>query len=121
MCATLVLLIGMTTALAIIAGAPEPARGPTTVLQGASQPAPAPGGQKEVKALAVAQAATLLAVPLGTIAMVLVLFDKRATKGRDLPLWAKVFVLVGAVVLLAIAAMMYVKIKPAIVRILGLG
>ncbi len=120
-CATLVLLIGMTTALAIIAGAPEPARAPTIVLQGESQPAPAPRGQKEVKAIAVAQAATLLAVPLGTIAMVLVLFDKRATKGRDLPLWAKGFVLVGAVVLLAIAGMMYVKIKPAIVRILGLG
>ena len=63
----------------------------------------------------------MLAVPFGTIAMLVVLFDKRATKGRDLPRWAKGFVIFGAAVLLGIAVMMYVKIKPELVELLDLG
>ena len=63
----------------------------------------------------------MLAVPLGAIAMVLALFDSRATKGRVLPLWAKLIVLFGAVVLLGIGGLTYFKIQPALLTILGMG
>jgi len=69
--------------------------------------------------MAVAQASTLLAVPLGVIAMLVVLFDSRATKGRALPVWAKAFAVLGAVILLGNAAHMYSRI-PDILRSLGL-
>ena len=102
-CATLVLLIGMTTALYIIH---------VEATQGVNL---------TVKAITIGQAATMLAVPLGVIAMIVVLFDAAATKGRPLWPWAKVFVPFGAVVLLGIAAVMYVKIQPQIMSILGRG
>lgn len=101
--AALVLLIGMSTGLFIIFM--EEARGIDLT----------------VRAIAVGQAATMLAVPLGTIAMIVVLFDSASTKGRPLAGWAQVFVLVGAEVLLGIAAVMYVKIKPELTTLLGLG
>lgn len=100
--ATLVLLIGMSTALYII-------RIEETT-----------GVNLTVKAIALGQAATMLAVPLGAVAMVVVLFDKRATKGRALGPCTKAFVIFGTVVLLGIAALMYVKIQPRIFSILGL-
>ena len=100
--ATLVLLIGMSTALLII-------------FMEQTQ-----GVNLTVQAIAVGQAATMLAVPLGTIAMIVVLFDSASTKGRALWGWAQVFVLAGAVVLFGIAAVMYVKIQPAIMSVLGL-
>ena len=117
--ATLVLLIGMTTAILIM-------RTEERAVGAAETPAARPAESEvkadlKVKAIAVAQAATMLGVPLGTIAMVVVLFDKRATRGRALPLWAKGFVLLGAVVLLGIAILMYVKIRPELAEILGLG
>jgi hypothetical protein len=62
----------------------------------------------------------MLAVHLGAIAMVVVLFDRRATKGRALPIWAKDFVLFGSVVLLGIAALTYWKIQPELYRIFWL-
>ena len=101
--ATLVLLIGMSTALLII-------------FMEQTQ-----GVNLAVRAIGVGQAATMLAVPLGTIAMIVVLFDSASTKGRALWGWAQVFVLLGAVVLFGIAAVMYVKIQPAIMSILDLG
>ncbi|NQU22719.1 MAG: Nramp family divalent metal transporter [Candidatus Nealsonbacteria bacterium] len=101
--ATLVLLIGMSTALYIIHV--EDARGVDLT----------------VKAITIGQAATMLAVPLGSIAMILVLCDSKSTGGRPLWGWAQVFVLIGALVLLGIAAVMYVKIKPQIVDLLGFG
>ncbi len=126
-CATLVLLIGMTTAIAIIRLEPEPSSTPQVVVrtQPADQaepaaPPPAPRDLK-VTAIAVGQSATMLAVPFGTIAMLVVLFDRRATRGKDLPRWAKAFVLFGAAVLIGIAAVMYVKIKPEVVALLGPG
>jgi Mn2+/Fe2+ NRAMP family transporter len=99
--ATLVLLIGMSTALWIIFK--EETEGVNLV----------------VEAIAVGQAATMLAVPLGTLAMIVVLFDSASTKGRALWGWAEVYVLAGAVVLFGIAAVMYVKIKPAVMGIFG--
>jgi len=101
--ATAVLLIGMGTALYFIYV--ENARGVDLT----------------VKAITIGQAATMLAVPLGSIAMILVLCDSASTKGRPLWGWAQVFVLLGAIVLLGIAAVMYVKIKPQIVNLLGIG
>ncbi len=101
--ATLVLLIGMSTALFII-------------FMEQSQ-----GVNLTVRAITVGQATTMLAVPLGTIAMVVVLFDKRANRGRPRSLWLKAFVLLGATVLLGIAAVMYVKIQPEVMNILGTG
>ena len=53
--------------------------------------------------------------------MVLVLFDKRATGGRALPLYAKAFVILGALVLLGIAALMFVKLRPVLMGIFGYG
>ena len=75
----------------------------------------------KVAAILVGQASTLLAVPLGAIAMILVLLESTSTKGRPLRGWACVFVLFGALVLLGTAALMYVKIKPEVMNILGLG
>jgi manganese transport protein len=100
--ATLVLLIGMSTGLLIIFMEQTRAVNLT------------------VKAIALGQATTMLAVPLGTVAMVAVLFDRRANRGRPRSLWLKAFVLFGATVLLGIAAVMYVKIKPQVMGILGL-
>jgi manganese transport protein len=101
--ATLVLLTGMATSLAILAG-----------VEGA-------GEQVMIKAIVVGQAITLLAVPLGAIAMVVVLFDTRATKGRGLPLWGKVLVPIGAVVLLGIAARTLLRLWPTLREILPFG
>jgi len=106
--AALILVIGMVTALVIIHSEQTAA-------------AVAEGVDLKVRAIRVGQASTMLAVPLGVIAMVAVLFDKRATKGRDLPLWAKAVVLVGAAVLLGIAVLMYVKIQPELFELLGIG
>ena len=75
----------------------------------------------KVAAILVGQAFTLLAVPLSAIALILVLLDSASTGGRPLRGWACVFVLFGALVLLGIAALMYVKIQPAIMSILGFG
>jgi NRAMP (natural resistance-associated macrophage protein)-like metal ion transporter len=138
--ASLVLVIGMVTGLYIIhhEQTTQAAAGPEAVAVQAppmpAAPAPAAPGQEapapppaatvtdlKVQAIRVGQAATMLAVPLGAIAMVAVLFDKRATKGRDLPWWAKGIVLLGAAVLLGIAVLMYVKIHPAVKELLGFG
>lgn len=135
--AALVLLVGMVTGLVIIHNvqAAAEAGGTEAVAQAPAVEAPAtPAAAEEtaaeaaaqpedlkVKAIRVGQAATMLAVPLGAIAMVAVLFDKRATKGRALPLWAKGIVLVGAAVLLGIAVLMYVKIQPELFELLGIG
>jgi len=122
-CATLVLLIGMTTAIAIIQLKPEPAPLPETIAQTELEREARPAAQRDLKvtAIAIGQAATMLAVPFGAIAMVVVLFDKRATRGRDLPIWTKGLVLFGAAILLGIAAMMFYKIRPELAKLLGLG
>lgn len=101
--ATLVLLIGMSTALCI------------TYVESTT------GVDLTVKAICVGQAATLLAVPLATVAMVVVLFDRRTMGKHSLSLPAKAFVLFGAAVLLGNAALMCVKIWPAISSVLGSG
>jgi len=126
--AALVLLIGMTTGLFIIHSdeTAKAAAKPTAVAAEGPAPAaptaaPATAEDLKVRAIRVGQAATMLAVPLGAIAMVAVLFDKRATGGRDLPWWAKAFVLLGAAVLLGIAVLMYVKIQPELFKVLGIG
>jgi len=139
--ASLVLVIGMGTGLAIVhsqeeakaaaqaaptavAEAPAPSEVPSPPAMPAGPAAPAAPAAApvdlKVQAIRVGQAATMLAVPLGAIAMVAVLFDKRATKGRDLPIWAKAFVLLGAAVLLGIAVLMYVKIQPELFELLGI-
>ena len=129
--ATLVLLIGMTTGLFIIhneqqaEAARQTQAAAVTVAPADATTAQPPGRSKpedlKVRAIRVGQAATMLAVPFGAIAMVAVLLNKRATGGRDLPWWAKVFVLLGAAVLLGIAVLMYVKIQPELYKVLGIG
>jgi Mn2+/Fe2+ NRAMP family transporter len=107
--ATVVLLIGMVTSLLII-GYKPPADASVQAVGGfAADP--------KVIALAIGQAATLLAVPFGTVATVVVLFDKRRRGGRRLSIWTKGFVIFGAAVLLAIAIMMYVKLQPIVTKI----
>ena len=60
---------------------------------------------------------------MGAIAMLLVLFDTRATKGRALPLWAKTIVIFGAAVLLGIGEGLkvigYALIGAAVVIVAG--
>lgn len=129
--ASCVLLIGMTTGLFIIHSAEKAKHGQQAAAavqtQEDGEGATAPEAEEtktldlKVAAILVGQASTMLAVPLGAIAMVVVLFDRRATKGRALPIWAKAWVLFGAVVLLGIAALTYWKIQPELSRILGLG
>ncbi|HUT90606.1 MAG TPA: divalent metal cation transporter [Thermoguttaceae bacterium] len=125
--ASCVLLVGMTTALFIIhqdVAAKAAASAPSETVEstaGAPRAALAKKVDLKVAAILVGQAATMLAVPLGAIAMVVVLLDDRLTPGRALPIWAKLLVVVGACVLLGIAGLTYFKIQPALVAILGLG
>ena len=107
--AAFVLLAGMTTSISII-----------LLSCGGSGLGPAET-QIEVKAIAVAQAVTMLAVPLAAVATVVVLLDRRAVKGRGLSPWVKVFVLFGSAVLLGIAFMMYLKVRPELAALLGFG
>jgi len=129
--ASCVLLTGMTTALFIIhqdvaakEAAKATASAPSETVEstaGAPQTALAKKVDLKVAAILVGQAATMLAVPLGAIAMVVVLLDDRLTPGRALPIWAKLLVVVGACVLLGIAGLTYFKIQPALMAILGRG
>ncbi len=119
--ATCVLLIGLVTSLILIALKPAPA--PTvdtkpivaaTEEQPGAQPVAAPAGQKpkdpKVIAIAIGQACTLFAIPLGAIAVVVVLFDKRATKGKGLGLPGKALVIVGIGTLLFITGVLYMAL-----------
>ena len=119
--ATAVLLIGMTTALLIIR---NDQKAQALADQAAGAAAEESGGRKtidlKVAAIRVGQASTMLAVPLGAIAMVVVLFDRRAVKGHGLGLAAKAFVLFGCAVLLGLAVRTFVTIKPELMMILGL-
>ncbi|MFC1596594.1 Nramp family divalent metal transporter [Planctomycetota bacterium] len=119
--ATAVLLIGMTTSLLIIR---NDQKAQALADQAVGAPAETPQGRKtidlKVAAIRVGQASTMLAVPLGAIAMVVVLFDRRAVKGHGLGLAAKAFVLFGCAVLLGLAARTFVTIKPELMMILGL-
>jgi len=129
--ASCVLLIGMTTALFIIhqdelgkqaATAAAPAPSETAERPDGAPPAATPKKlDLKVAAILVGQAATMLAIPLGAIAMVVVLLDDRLTGGRAVPAWAKPLVVFGACVLLGIAGLTYFKIQPALMAILGRG
>ena len=122
--ATCVLLIGMTTAMFILhteqkaqstaqAAATEQTEPSDDDADAAQTPKP-PTVDLKVAAIRIGQASTMLAVPLGAIAMVLVLFDRRSNKGRDLPGWAKVFVLSGFTVLIGLAITTATAILPEI-------
>ena len=113
--ATLILLIGLTTSLFIIRADMQ-----------SDKPAAAEQAQEQkqdlkIKALAVGQAATMLAVPLGAFAAAFILFDRKATKGRALPWYGKAVVLLGVAALLSIAVLMYFEIRPAIEGLFGSG
>lgn len=87
--ATLVLLVGLATSLVIIEYKPD----------------------FKVIAIALGQAATMLAIPLGAVAAVIVLFDRDAVKGRVLTPWAKGLVGLGVVVLIGISATLFSKVS----------
>jgi Mn2+/Fe2+ NRAMP family transporter len=99
--ATVVLLVGMVTAIAIIVTSA--------------------GGESDVKVAAImlAQAMTLLAIPLATIAAVLVLFDAKATQDKPLAGWVKGFVIFGAALLFANVVMTAWKLWPRVQDLLG--
>jgi len=92
-CATVALLVGLATCLMIISG-----------------DSGGPGSGLKVQAIAIGQACTMLAVPLGAIATIIVLFDSKAVKGRGLGVFGKAFVLFGTAVLLGVAALMVVHL-----------
>ncbi len=106
--AALILVVGMLTAIAILQQERQAAAAPSTASDEATEK-PA-GSQLKVQAIAVGQATTLLAVPLGAIVTILVLFDRRANANRPLPLPAKLFAIAGLLVLLSTAAVTYEKL-----------
>ncbi len=125
--ATLVLLIGMATAMTIIHSdsavatvAVERSGGEVSEVD-VPEPVAKPSGkgQIEIRAIALAQALSILAVPFGVIAMVVVLFDGSSMPGHPLSAASKAFVLLGAAVLLGIAFMTAFKVRPALIDFFG--
>ncbi len=125
--ATLVLLIGMATAMTIIHSDSSVATAAVerSVSQVREVDVPEPiakpsgKGQIEIRAIALAQALSILAVPFGVIAMVVVLFDGSSMPGHPLSAASKAFVLLGAAVLLGIAFMTALKVRPALIDFFG--
>jgi Mn2+/Fe2+ NRAMP family transporter len=113
--ATLSLLIGMAVAIVIIQLQPAVPEAGAVVAAAES----ASRVDVKVTAIAIGQASTLLAVPLGAVAMVAVLFDRRATRGIALPAWAKAFVLLGTAVLLGITAVMLSNVRASLEKLFG--
>ena len=103
--AAIILLIGMATAVAILQ---SDAPGDTAAV------GPAAKSQLEIRALALAQALTLLAMPLGVLATLLAFFDRDAMARRPLSLPERAFVVVGVTVLLGIAGMTALRVIPMI-------
>ena len=68
-----------------------------------------------------AQAVTLLAIPLATVAAVVVLFDAKATKDKPLPAWVKGFVIFGALLLAGNVVMTAIKLWPKVQELFGGG
>ena len=99
--ATAILLIGMCVAIAIL------------LTEGDG------GSDIKVKAIMLAQAVTLLAIPLATIAAVVVLFDAKATKDKPLHPLVKGFVLFGALLLMGNVVMTAMKLWPKVQELFG--
>jgi len=114
--ATVVLLFGLVTSLYVIRTEEKKQLAANSV---AATEEMKPTIDLKVAAIRVGQASTMLAVPLSAIAMVVVLFDSRAVKGHGLRAWVKGFVLFGCAVLLGMGVLMYLTIKPELMRILG--
>lgn len=118
--AAAILLLGMFTSLAIIHQENAP---PTTVAEDSEASAPAeataPPSRLKVNAIAIGQATTLLAVPLGVVVTLVVVFDPRSNRNHRLPIAAKVFVIVGLLLLLGVAGSTFTKLLPAIRELLG--
>lgn len=74
-----------------------------------------------MNAIAIGQATTLLAVPLGVIVTLVVVFDPRSNQNHRLPIAAKGFVIVGVLLLLGVALSTFTKLLPAIRELLGAG
>ena len=72
-------------------------------------------------AIVLAQAGTLLAIPLAIIASLLVLFRPRGTGARPMNLASKIFVVLGAAVLGVVAARSYPIILSKVSTMLGAG
>ena len=103
--AGIILLIGMATAVAILQSeAPADAVGSSAAAK----------SQLEIRALALAQALTLLAMPLGVLATLLAFFDRDAMAQRPLSLLERAFVVVGVTVLLGIAGMTALRVIPMV-------
>jgi hypothetical protein len=134
-CATLALLVGMSAAVAVIEFESRPPQANTAIVEiqpkgvadgspstravAIPQPATAPKRDIKVTTIAIGQASSLVAVPLAAVAMVVVLFDRQATRGHGLPAWAKAFVLFGALVLLGVAVTTLTKLWPQLVQLFG--
>ena len=121
--AAVILLLGMFTSLAII-HQENAARSITSAahaevntgsVETASAAAPS---RLKMNAIAIGQATTLLAVPLGVVVTLVVLFDPRANRRHPLPLAAKGFVIVGVLLLLGVAMATFSKLLPAIEKLL---
>lgn len=120
--AAAILLLGMFTSLAIIhqENAPLPVAAQSeNKSQVAEDVAAPPPSSLKVNAIAIGQATTLLAVPLGVIVTLIVVFDPQSNRNHRLPLPAKGFVIVGLVLLLGVALSTFSKLLPAIRELLS--
>lgn len=122
--AAAILLLGMFTSLGIIHQ--ENASPPVATVDSENEPPAAettttapPPSRLKVNAIAIGQATTLLAVPLGVIVTLVVVFDPQANQRRRLPLPAKGFVIVGLLLLLGVAFSTFTKLLPAIRELLS--
>ncbi len=122
--AAAILLLGMFTSLGIIHQENAPPAVVAAEDQGmpgeSDEPRPVPAARHlKVNAIAIGQATTLLAVPLGVVVTLVVLFDPRANRKHPLPLAAKGFVIVGLLLLLGVASSTFLKLLPAIQKLLS--
>ena len=83
--------------------AAQPATAAATAEATTSQPGEATPAKRDIKmaAIRLGQAFSLIAVPLGAVAMVVVLLDPRPTQGKRLPILIQAFVIFGGLLLLA--------------------
>lgn len=121
--AAAILLLGMFTSLAIIHQENAPPAAASDGSEGSTpaEPSSAPPSRLKVNAIAIGQATTLLAVPLGVIVTLVVVFDPRSNQNHRLPIAAKGFVIVGVLLLLGVALSTFTKLLPAIRELLGAG
>ena len=119
--ATLILVIGMGTAIAILQSERSVITSPQSVSQTpkvSKETSAASKSQLEIRALAVAQALTLLALPLGALVTILIFFGRDTMPGYSLSIPGRAFVILGVTILLGTAVFTALKIIPLVANMI---